>query len=581
MKKTLLSLACVLLGGTMAYAQEAAEVGHVYQGVTYNNCSPNGKWLVANQETAVYIYDANTGTSYEFADENYVNVYFAGYGHSVTDNGMVCGMAQVATNPDSYETETNAAYFKDGAWVTLPQLSGVKTGMNSANACTPDGKVICGSLGNDGVSMATSDRLLIYPVIWTLNDDGTYVCEKLPHPEKDFTGRFPQYITAMDISADGNTIVGQVVDYSGFYVVPILYTRNAEGVWTYQLLAEDQVYDKEKAANMPEWVEQPEQPKAEDYMSAADVDAYNAAVEAYNEAYQRCVAGDLPWSELPEYPEKGFYISDQTQAAAYAAAVAKYKEDNAAWYAAFEAFDEALTEVTTGKSFEFNSIHITPNGKYILTDLKEPDPDPDPMAWVPESIYTNCVFDLTKVDNPMLTTSSNMLSTGIIDNGFFVVAAPKGEYSRSSYIATPGSNNLTPIVDWCKANGNTAAANYIDTNMRFDVLNYVWNDETGSYDEETVGDSLVTGTGLISADGKTFVSWLQDPETNDYVSYTVDLENSVLNGIQSVKHSATEQNVLRREYYNVQGQRIAAPIQGVYFEKIITADGAITKKHLK
>ena len=55
----------------------------------------------------------------------------------------------------------------------------------------------------------------------------------------------------------------------------------------------------------------------------------------------------------------------------------------------------------------------------------------------------------------------------------------------------------------------------------------------------------------------------------------------MLNGIQSVKHSATEQNVLRREYYNIQGQRIAAPIQGVYFEKIITADGAVTKKHLK
>ena len=574
MKKTLLSLACVLLGGTMAYAQETAEVGHVYQGVTYNNCSPNGKWLVANQETSVYIYDVATGTNYDFADETYTKVYFAGYGHSVTDNGMVCGMAQESA-------ESNAAYFKDGAWVVLPQLSGALTGFNSANACTPDGSVICGSLGSDGADMSTSDRLMLYPVVWTLNADGVYVCQELPHPTKDFTGRVPQYITAMDISADGNTIVGQMVDYSGFYIVPILYTRNAEGAWSYQLLAEDQVYDKEKAANLPEWVEQPVQPKAEDYMSAADVDAYNAAVEAYNEAYQRCVAGDLDWSELPEYPEKGSYISDQTQAAAYAAAVAKYKEDNAAWYAAFEAFDEALTEVTTGKSFEFNSIHITPNGKYILTDLKEPDPDPDPMAWFPESIYTNCVFDLTKVDTPMLTTSSNMLSTGILDNGFFVVAAPKSDYARSSYVATPGSNHLTPIADWCKASGNTAAGEYITSEMLFDLINYVWDEASESYVEETVSDSLITGTGIFSADGKTFVTWLQDPGTNEFVTYTVNLENSVLNGIQSVKHSATEQNVLRREYYNVQGQRIAAPIQGVYFEKIITADGAITKKHLK
>ena len=385
----------------------------------------------------------------------------------------------------------------------------------------------------------------------------------------------------MDISADGNTIVGQMVDYSGFYIVPILYTRNAEGAWSYQLLAEDQVYDKEKAANLPEWVEQPVQPRAEDYMSATDVDAYNAAVEKYNDAYQRCVAGDLDWSELPEYPEKGFYISDQTQAAAYAAAVEKYNEDNAAWYAAYEAFDEALTEATTGKNFEFNSIHITPNGKYILTDLKEPDPDPDPMAWFPESVYTNCVFDLTKVDTPMLTTSSNMLSTGILDNGFFVVAAPKSDYARPSYVATPGSNHLTPIADWCKASGNTAAGEYITSEMLFDLINYVWDEASESYVEETVSDSLITGTGIFSADGKTFVTWLQDPGTNEFVTYTVNLENSVLNGIQSVKHSATEQNVLRREYYNVQGQRIAAPIQGVYFEKIITADGAITKKHLK
>ncbi|MGM9657010.1 MAG: hypothetical protein ACI3ZA_07580 [Alloprevotella sp.] len=574
MKKTLLSLACVLLGGTMAYAQEAAEVGHVYQGVTYNNCSPNGKWLVANQETSVYIYDVATGKNYDFADETYTKVYFAGYGHSVTDNGMVCGMAQESA-------ESNAAYFKDGAWVVLPQLSGKLTGFNSANACTPDGSVICGSLGSEGADMSTSDRLMLYPVVWTLNADGVYVCQELPHPTKDFTGRVPQYVTAMDISADGNTIVGQVVDYSGFYIVPILYTRNAEGAWSYQLLAEDQVYDKEKAANLPEWVEQPVQPRAEDYMSADDVDDYNDAVEAYNEAYQRCVAGDLDWSELPEYPEKGFYISDQEQAAAYAAAVEQYNEENAAWYAAFEAFDEALTEATTGKNFEFNSIHITPNGKYILTDLKEPDPDPDPMAWFPESIYTNCVFDLTKVDTPMLTTSSNMLSTGILDNGFFVVAAPKSDYARSSYVATPGSNHLTPIIDWCKASGNAAAGDYINSEMRFEAINYVWNEDNEMYDEVTVGDSLITGTGIFSADGKTFVTWLQNPSTFEYVTYTVSLENSVLNGIQSVKHSATEQNVLRREYYNVQGQRIAAPIQGVYFEKIITADGAVTKKHLK
>ncbi|EJW99824.1 hypothetical protein EVA_12090 [gut metagenome] len=40
-------------------------------------------------------------------------------------------------------------------------------------------------------------------------------------------------------------------------------------------------------------------------------------------------------------------------------------------------------------------------------------------------------------------------------------------------------------------------------------------------------------------------------------------------------------NVTSREYYNLQGQRIARPAKGIYLEKVITANGSHTYKHVK
>ena len=39
--------------------------------------------------------------------------------------------------------------------------------------------------------------------------------------------------------------------------------------------------------------------------------------------------------------------------------------------------------------------------------------------------------------------------------------------------------------------------------------------------------------------------------------------------------------MIGREYYNLQGQRIAAPQTGLYLEKTVTNKGVITKKCLK
>ena len=64
----------------------------------------------------------------------------------------------------------------------------------------------------------------------------------------------------------------------------------------------------------------------------------------------------------------------------------------------------------------------------------------------------------------------------------------------SSDVATAGSEKVTPIIDWCRAQQKTAAANFMDENLHFEVTNFTYDPETGMESEEVAGDSLITGT---------------------------------------------------------------------------------------
>lgn len=74
------------------------------------------------------------------------------------------------------------------------------------------------------------------------------------------------------------------------------------------------------------------------------------------------------------------------------------------------------------------------------------------------------------------------------------VAGPVSDVARSSYVATAGSETVTPIIDWCRAQQKTAAANFMDENLHFEVTNFTYDPETGMESEEVAGDSLITGT---------------------------------------------------------------------------------------
>ena len=74
------------------------------------------------------------------------------------------------------------------------------------------------------------------------------------------------------------------------------------------------------------------------------------------------------------------------------------------------------------------------------------------------------------------------------------MAGPVSDVARSSYVATAGPETVTPIIDWCRAQQKTAAANFMDENLHFEVTNFTYDPETRMESEEVVGDSLITGT---------------------------------------------------------------------------------------
>lgn len=578
MKKSLLTLACALLCSGAAVAQGS---GVMYEGFNFTNVSPNGRWLTENSEgIAVYILDSQTKENWTFFDENYLNTWFIGYGHSVTDEGMVCGSTQVYNEEAGWGYYSDAAYFKGGEWHALPQLSGRETGMNSANAVTPDEYRICGAQGVDNSSY-DKDNTMMYPVVWTKNANGEYECQALPYPNKDFTNRCPQYVTAMDISADGKTVVGQVVDYSGFYTYPIVYTEGADGTWTYRLVNTSLVWDQSKLESLPTVPEEPTYPNVDDYMSEDDMAAYNAAFNYYWECYDKCVAGDMDWSELPVYPSKNEYISDETKKAEYEAAMDQYQIDNNAWYEAFTNFQNALQEATTGASFVFNQVSLSPNGQYYLANMSAPDPNADPDDFWAPALSLPKVLDLNSEDGVYGIAATDKLTANILDDGSYLVTSPARSYARNAYVANIKSEEITPLVDWLTEKGQNTAADFVKNSCIFTFNDYVWSDEEQSYVETVVADSLITGTPIFSSDGKHIVSWYENPVTYNFDTYVLSLEFSGQeDGIEGVK-ADDKATVLGREYYNLQGQRIAAPVEGVYLEKVITSKGTYTNKCVK
>ncbi len=621
MKKILLTLACAALFGGTASAQLFEKT----EGMLLSNMSPNGKYLVEDNNGVITLMDRETDETWTFTDETGALYYGYGLGSAVNNKGMLVG-----------NNGAEAVYWLNGETYVLPQATGTDAGMNGANAISADGKYIVGDLAYDNITFGGED-CMTYPVLWTLQEDGTYTCEKLPAPTKDFTGRNPQYVMANDISEDGSVIIGQVRDYTGRFSYPVVYKKNAKGEWEYTECTSLIIKSQTLIDALPEYPAEVTYPDAKTYLTKSDSAAYNAAVTEYRDKYDQYSAGLIPYDSIPTYPTYEMFITDNK--AKWQADSVAYIEASESYMDKWEAYQTALDEAVTGKSYSFNGLHLSQNGKYLAVSVVEEDPNGDP-EFGGGSLYHPTIIDLTTDDlKHYISDEDDSYATSVANDGTMAVASPVLEYTRQSGIIKLGETKATSFVDYLAAR-EKSAVEFLKNNFCFDVTLYNYDDD-GNLITDVVTDSLITGTVFISPDGNKFVAYLQDQFSDDtddggiafsnqralakkptaarsfvsahksllseevadddddtvvdadddddedyddvdtsLLSYYIDLSTDAA-AVRSAKTDATSK-VLSTEYYSVSGQRLTrVPAHGVYLEKSITAKGATTTKRVK
>lgn len=322
--------------------------------------SANGNWAAgALDEGSVVIRNLATGEQFTSITDGVNTSYSIGMGPTPISNmGVVAGTT----------TGNNAAYWHDGKWTELsvpnPEY------MSNAMSITPDGSVICGGVGGAEFSVDANDIMLI-PAVWYRQADGSYSdAVLLPHPDKDFTGRVPQYITAISVSEDGKKVVGLIRDYLGFMEEPILYTCDDSGEWSYTLL-----FPELLNPNNIQFPEYPGDydgmplPVEEEFMNEEELAAFQAAVEAGLD------------------PDPRDYLTDE-EYAEYVKQYNLYVDEFNAWAIKYNAFIDCYFDcVENGYVFTFNNAALNPEATFMVVTRIVQLPIVDPLDGPKEANY--------------------------------------------------------------------------------------------------------------------------------------------------------------------------------------------------
>lgn len=464
MKKVLLLSAVAAMSAAAVNAIEP----QVLDDVMITKLSPDGNLAVSDMNGVVTIFDFANDKTYEYGmdEETYVS-YTTGLGNAISSTGIIVGG----------KGDENPAYWENGEWKMLP-VSEV-SGVYGPNGITPDGGVICGI-----VPSTTTGATTILPAIWTRNDDGSYSDYKiLPHPSKDFSGRDPQYITAVCISNDGKTIAGQIQDYSGMLPQPIVYRMNDKNEWEYELIHPEMI--NVGNVEFPEWSPEPYRPEPEDFMTPENL-------AAYEEAYQTYIQNGYNPDLMP-YPSE--YMTPE-EIAAFEEAAAIYNEwlekDNAIGDIVWSLPDEGAA------MFVYNNVALSGNGKYYGTTAQ--------FIIDGEYKYMPIIFDLETGDFTKHSADKDISITFVADNGNALAGTVMDYLSISpmqAYALKSGEDTFVPLIDFLAYSPVTV--DWMKKNMSHDGV------ATGEYDEEgsliLEDNYMITGMPTANADMSVIATW--------------------------------------------------------------------------
>lgn len=453
--------------------------------------SPDGKMAGSDLMGHITLVNPQTGEvlySYpETQDDMTQYTLSNGNGQGISNTGVV-----LCTRYDG-----DVCWWKAGEFHSLVPLVTDDAVSNGVNGITPDGLTICGYCGLK--PMSTDDILtpMSVPVIYKLKSDGTYTeAIQLPYPERDFTGRVPQYVIATNISADGRVIAGQVVDYSGAMPQPIVWKLKDNDTWEYETLGIDLLNPDHVV--FPQFPDiEPRLPQAQDFMSPD-------GLEEYNEAYQSWAASGYT-GEMPEYTD---YMTED-ELAAYNAAMAKYNEEMAVYQPLADAFNEVwYSFLESGKStfFEFNSTSLSPDGKLLLQMEQKEIPGDDP--WSSETKFGTSVFNLENGKYKSYGVDRNIMPSQILADGTVLGSVQDGMIgTRRATIYKPAdwNSDAAPEFSWLDEyvkTINPGIYDWMKANMCGDVIGM----DPETWEEITIEDVWYTGFPLATPDMNTIVS---------------------------------------------------------------------------
>ncbi len=511
--------------------------------------SPNGRYVVSQVYGYVEIFDLHTGTKHDYyGNEDEGTEYTFGMGNAMSDQGIGVGSTTI---------NGNACVWNNGEWVGLPVPNPAMT--NMAQGITPDASRICGQVGN--AAMTEISEIISVPCVWNRQEDGTYADPVLlPHPDKDFTGRAPQYITAVAISDDGHTIAGQIRDYSGMMTQPIIYRENENGEWSYEIPFPE-LANPDGVELPPDPGEAPQNaPNMRDYLTPEELQAYEDALAAWE------AAGGTDWANQP-YMDN-FMTPEELDA--FYDDVAAYYAEVEEWNKLFEPFQAALQKILEKATvFLFNNVYLSPDGKYYASTTLESVEDESSWSGF-ANVYQPVLMDLeTKTFTPL--KGENGMIVTCITSDYTVLANTDGlAKPKQAYIALEGKEPWVRLDKWLDTE-DPEVGKWFTENTTHDVEIIV--DEMLEIEE----DYVCSGVAVCNPDMSLFATFAEVVWESTTAVYTESYIFSVnVPDIDNVELIDSDSEVLETVYYSLDGVRLAeAPAKGLVVKQTRYADGTV------
>lgn len=501
--------------------------------------SRDGKYIASVLSELVDVYDTESGQV-----RTYEGV-MTGNGNCFANDGTIVGST----------TNDAPVFLKDGNIITPANLTGYH--LCDFHGITADGSRICGLVD---APEGNTDGQMYQPAIFNVSADGTVSDPVLlPHPEYDYIGLRPQYCSAVFISDDGKTVLGQVKDDSGMMIYPILYREGADGKWTYSLPTASLLN--------PDNLELPEYPGEFEVTPPDPVDFMSDEAKArYEEAYRQ-------WEEsgyTTEYPEPADYLTPE-EIVEYNKATDAYNALAAEWnekYEKFMAAREAIYSSSVG--FVQNGFAMNADGTLAAAASSK---NVDTGSYFPEEVNTTYILDLKNGTFREVDPENKHLIPGqVLADGQVLASTPApGPMSGVltppvTFILLPGGNDYMPIESYLETS-NPEIVTWMNENLYHNIPVGVDEDYNEIYDNVLMTGHMVASDDFSVISGGVFAYYFSDDMS--FMSYVF---KGVTNAAERIEAGSSSLRALRGGVLDVKGEVSAVSVFDLSGRRVFSAN---------